>query len=252
MHSQFGYRWFSLCGATSVDVVVKPTCQSAECQTSVISDRCCQLALRRKWPTFVATVVIVISNQISDHFKVKVPFHANFYNILLLYFVSILSPLHFGTLQTGFYYIHAYPDNVYIIIWGGVTYHLHGMNYLFASMCILCSPKTCINLDWDETEVCFGIQRLCSQLIDVHLQMWTTEIPPVPPVCKALPVHNENGKCSVMRSCDISLKKKKEKKKSVFLIMFYSWLKMKLFKWWCYRIALVWKFSGIVKYIYKV
>ncbi len=129
------------------------------------------------------------------------------------------------------------PDNVYTIIWGRVTYHLHSMNYLFASMCILCSPKTCINLDWDETEVCFEIQRLCSQLIDVHLQIWNTEIPPVPPVCNTFPMHNGNG-----LFCHVELwhfPEEKKKKKSVFLIIFYSWVKMKLFKWWCYRGTLV-------------
>lgn len=51
--------------------------------------------------------------------------------------------------------------------------HKHNMNYLFSSMCIACSPKTCINLVRDKTKVPWGgIQRMCSQLNGVHLQIW--------------------------------------------------------------------------------
>lgn len=113
-------------------------------------------------------------------------------------------------------------------------------------MCILCSPKTRINLVWDESwnsKVVFTAHWCAFKNMKYRNTSSTTSM---------WSVANAQWKWIVLLCSAVTLPwGKKAKKKSVILNIFYSWVKIKFFKWWCYHGALVWKSSGIVKYIYK-
>lgn len=154
-------------------------------------------------------------------------------------------PLHFGTLHTGYYNIHAYPDYVYIIFWGIVTYYLNTNRawiiYLL-HVYLMFSKDLQTSCLWRYR---VGIQRLCSQLIDVHLQTWNTKIPLVPPVRKALPIHNEIGLFCYVQLWHFPEEKHPKINAIVFLNMFNSWAEIKLFQLWCYH-GMSWFANSVV------